>query len=104
MADKKSDKGVADLIGKVISVGVGAAFMTEEYVKSIVGELPIPKEIANGLISNAKNTKEEFLKSVKSELHEYLSKVDPKNLVEEVLENYDIEINAKLNFKKKKGE
>ena len=102
MSDKKTNKGVSEIIGKVISVGVGAAFMTEEYVKNVVGDLPLPKEMVTGLVTNAKTVKEDLIKNVRDELHNHLSKVDPKKLVEEVLENYDVEVNATFKFKKKK--
>ena len=97
----KKDSGLSDVIKKVVSVGVGAAFMTEESVKNLLSDLPLPKELINGLYSNAKGAKEEFVQGVREEIATHLSKVDPKKLVEEVLENYDVEVNAKFSFKKK---
>lgn len=101
MADEK-DKGLTDVIKKVVSIGVGAAFMTEDAVKKVLGDLPLPKEIVSGLLKNAQSVKEDFVQSVRSELSEHLSKVDPKKLLEEVLENYDIDVQAKVKFTKKK--
>ncbi len=99
-SDKK-DSSLSDVIKKVVSIGVGAAFMTEESVKSILSDLPLPKDIINGLLTNAKGAKEDFVQGVREELRVHLSKVDPKKLVEEVLENYDLDIEAKVSFKKK---
>ncbi len=105
MSSEKSKKDgesvVGDVLRKVISVGVGAAFMTEEMVKNVLGELPLPKDIISGLIQNAKNTKEEFVHSVRDELGSYLKKVDIRNLLEEVLQDYDIDVDAKIRFNKK---
>lgn len=44
---KKDNKSspLDGIIKKVVSVGVGAAFMTEESVKKILEDLPLPKEI-----------------------------------------------------------
>ncbi|MFZ8933128.1 MAG: hypothetical protein ACO20H_11600 [Bacteriovoracaceae bacterium] len=100
--DSEKDGGLGDVIKRVVSIGIGAAFMTEDTVKSIISDLPLPKQIVTGLLQNAKNAKEEFLGNVRDELKSQFSKMDPAKLVSEVLENYDIEVNAKLNFKKKK--
>ena len=98
MAD---DKGISEVLKKVISVGVGAAFMTEDTIKTVLKDLPLPREILNGLVNNAKGAKEEFVESVQIEVREALSKVDPSKLMEEVLDNYDIEVSAKFSFTKK---
>ncbi|ATH07756.1 hypothetical protein BIY24_07290 [Halobacteriovorax marinus] len=97
--EKESPLG--DVIKKVVSIGVGAAFMTEDTVKNLLGDLPLPKDIVSGLVQNAKSAKEDFSNSVREEIAQHLSKVDPKKLVSEVLDGYDIEVNAKFSFKKK---
>jgi hypothetical protein len=92
---------IGDVLKKVISVGVGAAFMTEDMVKNVLGDLPLPKDIVSGLVQNAKNSKEEFVTSMREEVGGYLKKIDMKKLIVELLENYDVEVNAKVKFNKK---
>jgi hypothetical protein len=100
--DKTGDvKGLGDIIKRVVSVGVGAAFMTEESVKSLLGDLPIPKDVITGLVTNAKGAKEEFTKSLREEFRKYLSKLDTEKLIDYILQNYDVEFNANVSFKKK---
>lgn len=98
---KKSDSGIGDIIKKVVSVGVGAAFMTEESVKKILEDLPLPKDIISGLIQNAKGAKEDFTSGIREELRNYLTKVDASKIVTDVLDKYDVEVEAKFKFKKK---
>jgi polyhydroxyalkanoate synthesis regulator phasin len=100
MSEKK-DSPIGDIIKKVVSVGVGAAFMTEESVKKILEDLPLPKDIISGLVQNAKGAKEDFTNGIREELRNYLNKVDAAKLASDVLDRYDIEIEAKLKFKKK---
>ncbi|MDD0853068.1 hypothetical protein HBN50_08170 [Halobacteriovorax sp. GB3] len=100
----KKESGLSDVIKKVVSIGVGAAFMTEESVKNILHDLPLPKDIVTGLSANAKQAKEEFIVSMRDEVSKHLAKVDPKKLIEEVLENYDVEVEAKFRFKKKEDQ
>ena len=100
--EEKDKKNLADIFKKVINTGVSAAFMTEDAVKGIIHDLPLPKEMVNGLLQNAKNTKDEFITSVKSELKTYLNRIDLSKEIDRVLENYDLEVNAKIKFNKKK--
>ena len=99
--DNNKDNKISDIIKKVVSVGVGAAFMTEDAVKNILSDLPLPKDIVSGLLQNAKSAKEDFSTTIRDELRIHLSKVDPKILMEELVENYDIEFNTKVSFKKR---
>jgi hypothetical protein len=99
--DPKDEHKLGDIFKKVVSTGINAAFMTEDTVKGIIQDLPIPKEVVNGLIQNAKSSKDEFISSVKTELKEYLDKVDLSKEVDRIIENYDIEVNAKINLTKK---
>jgi polyhydroxyalkanoate synthesis regulator phasin len=101
MATDKKDSPIGDIIKKVVSVGVGAAFMTEESVKKILDDLPLPKDIITGLVQNAKGAKEDFTSSIRDELRTYLTKVDPTKIVSDILDKYDLEVEAKIKFKKK---
>ncbi|MBD65575.1 MAG: hypothetical protein CME62_10230 [Halobacteriovoraceae bacterium] len=104
--DPKDHKNFADVLRKVVNTGISAAFMTEDAVKGIVNDLPLPKEIINGLLQNAKNTRNEFITSVKTELRNHLDKIDVSKEIDRIAENYDFEINAKIKLtpkaKKKK--
>jgi hypothetical protein len=94
---------IADIIKRVVSVGVGAAFMTEDSVKTLLSELPLPKDIVNGLIQNAKGAKEEFLDSLQTEIRRHLSTIDPKLYLDEIINNYEFEIDAKVRLNKRSG-
>lgn len=101
MSEDREGKGLADILKKVVTTGIGAAFMTEEAVKDLLQGLPLPKEMVQGLLANAKSSKDEFIKSVKSELKSYLNRIDISKEVDRILDEYDMEINAKINFKKR---
>lgn len=102
MSEKETKSSPLDgIIKKVVSVGVGAAFMTEESVKKILEDLPLPKEILSGLVQNAKGAKEDFTNGIREELRSYLSKVDASKIVMDILDRYDVEVETKFKFKKK---
>jgi hypothetical protein len=100
--EDKDKKNLTDIFKKVVNTGISAAFMTEDAVKGLIQDLPLPKEMISGLLQNAKNTRDEFIGSVKNELKSYLDKIDVSKEIDRVLENYDIEIKANLKFNRKK--
>lgn len=102
MSEKENKESkFSDVIKKVVSTGIGAAFMTEEAVKQMVSEIPLPKEFLNSLVQNAKNTKDDVVNTIKTELKTRLDKLDVTKEIDKILENYDLEVNAKISFKKK---
>jgi hypothetical protein len=101
MEDNKDHK-IGDLLKKVLTTGVTAAFMTEESVRAILKDVPLPKDLVGGLLENAKNTKAEFVSSVKNELKSYLDKIDIGSEFDKIAEKYDFEIKATISLKKKK--
>lgn len=98
--DNKDNK-LTDILKKAVTTGISAAFMTEDAVKGIISDLPLPKDMVNGLLQNAKETKEEFVKSIKNELKTYLNKIDVSKEIEKIVEKYDFEIKASVSLKRK---
>jgi hypothetical protein len=104
MDDKERDKDgrLGELFKKVLTTGVTAAFMTEEGVRAVLKDLPLPKDMVGSLVENAKNTKTEFVNSVKTELKTYLNKIDLTREIDKLVEKYDFEVKATISLKKKK--
>ncbi len=104
MSDEQRDKDgkLGDLVKKVITTGVTAAFMTEEGVRAVLKDLPLPKDMVGTLLENAKNTKTEFVSSVKNELKTYLDKIDLTKEIDKIAEKYDFEVKATISLKRKK--
>jgi len=96
-------KSWSDILKKVASASVGATFMTEDAIKKLLQDLPLPKELMTSLLDNAKNSKSEFIKSLSSEVATYLKQVSPKELLNHLVTNFDVEVNAKFKFKPKKN-
>lgn len=101
MSDDKDGK-IEGILKKVLTTGVTAAFMTEESVRALLKDVPLPKDIVGGLLENAKNTKTEFVAGVKNELKMYLDKIDLGKEIDKIVEKYDFQINATISLKKKK--
>ena len=93
----------AELMKKVLTVGVGAFFLTEESLRALVADFKLPKELLSAVLDSANKSKGEFLKSLSKELMGHvMEKVDVASLIQEILTRNEIDIEIKLNFKPKK--
>ena len=103
MADDLQSKAT-EMMKKVLTVGVGAIFLTEESLRALTSDFKLPKELLGGILDSASKTKNEFLQNLSKEvLGKITDKVDPAALVEEFLGKNDIELNVKISFSPKAG-
>lgn len=99
---KDKEGKIGDLFKKVLTTGVTAAFMTEEGVRALLKDVPLPKDMVVSLLDNARSTKTEFVSSVKNELKTYLNKIDLSREIDKIVEKYDFEVKATISLKRKK--
>jgi len=92
-----------DMMKKILTVGVGAFFLTEESLRGLISDIKLPKEILAGILESANKTKTEFLRNLSQEvLTQILEKINPADLAQEILNKNEIEIKFKLKFKPQK--
>lgn len=100
--DENLQSKATDFVKKVLTVGMGTLFLTEESLKGLVSEFKLPKELLGGILESANKTRREFLGNLSQELIQRVSeKVDARELVKEVLDKNEIEISMKISFKPK---
>ena len=69
------DSSFSEAVKKVVSIGVGAAFMTEDAIKSFLSEFQLPKDIVSGIQNNARVAKEDFVEMMRTELSKKFEKI-----------------------------
>ena len=99
-SDKKNP--ISELIKKVVTTGMGAAFMTEDAIKNIISDGTISKETIGNLYQNAKQLKDEVLKQVMQEVKQKLAPINIEEEIDRILQNYDLEVKANIKFNKRK--
>ena len=103
--EKKSESESKNIMGetlkKVLSVGVGAAFMTEESIRTYLGDLKLPKEILGILLQSANKGKDEITQRVSKELINIVSKIDWIKEVSRFAETHKFKISAEIDIVKK---
>lgn len=88
---------------KALTVGVGALFLTEEGVRSLMGDVKLPKELIGGILESANKTKTEFLQNLSRDVREkVVDKIDPLALLQEFLSRNEVEFTVRVNVKPKK--
>lgn len=103
MADDLQSKA-ADMMKKVLTLGVGTIFLTEESLRGMVNDFKLPKELIGGILDSAAKTKDEFLKNLSKDVMSKISdKLDPKALIDEFFARNDIDIHMKVSFSSKAG-
>lgn len=103
MADDIQSKA-AEMMKKVLTLGVGAIFLTEESLRGLTGDFKVPKELLGGILESAQKTKNDFLQSLSKDVMSRISdKVDPRALLEEFFQRNDIELNMRISFKPRKS-
>ncbi|MNK01266.1 hypothetical protein D3C87_190630 [compost metagenome] len=99
---KKDDKGVlGDTLKKVFTAGVSAAFMTEESIRSYLGDLKLPKEVLNVLLQSANKSKDEITQRVTKEIVGVVQKIDFVKEFSKFAETHKFKISAEIDIIKK---
>jgi hypothetical protein len=93
----------AELMKKVLTVGVGAIFLTEESLQGLVSEFKLPKELLAAILESANKTKGEFLRTISDEvISRVMEKLNVGELIQEMVTHNEIELEMTVRFKPKK--
>jgi hypothetical protein len=98
--------GLGDALKKLVSAGIGAAFMTEESIRSYLNEVRLPKEVLNMIVQGAGKSKEELLNRVGNEVVKIISKIDFVSEASRFVEEHKFRVSAEVEVikKEKSGE
>ena len=93
----------AEVMKKVLTVGVGTVFLTEEALRGLISEWKLPKEVIGLILESSKKTKDEFVQAMSQEVFAKLGdKFDPMALLQEFANRNEFEFHVKVSVKPKK--
>ena len=87
---------VPELVKRAAVAGLGALFMTEEGIRSLAGQLKLPKELLGFLVSQAEKTKDDIGRIVTDEVRRFLQSEKLREEFLKLLTGMTIEIDAKV--------
>lgn len=99
--DPKQDPKVADVLKKILTTGIGAAFMTEEHIRGLLSEMKLPKDAIQFVLQGATKSKEELMNRVGNEVIKIISKIDFVKEASRFVEEHKFRITAEIDVVKK---
>ena len=92
---------ISEAMKKIVLTGVGTIFLTEETIRSTLGELKMPKELWAGFLENAAKTKSEFLTTFAKESAQVLSRVNVAEETKKFFAGHKMRISVEIDFERK---
>ena len=96
--NQDDDGGLTGMLRNVLVGGISTVFLTQEMARTVLSEMKVPKDLLEGLLSNANKTKEDFFESISKEVARVLEKVNLTDEMKQFLQENEIEIQAKVKF------
>ncbi|WNG47476.1 hypothetical protein F0U60_27660 [Archangium minus] len=87
---------VPEFVRKVAVAGLGALFMTEEGIRSLAGQLKLPKEALGYILGQAEKTKDEVGRVVSEELRRFLQSEKLRDEFLKLMSGMTIEVKAQI--------
>ena len=90
---------VPEFVKKVAVAGLGAIFMTEEGIRTLAGQLKLPKEALGYILSQAEKTKDEIGRVVSEEIRRFLQSEKLREEFLKLVAGMTVEVKAEVRLK-----
>jgi hypothetical protein len=97
--DREARGFVPEFVRKVAVAGLGALFMTEEGIRSLAGQLKLPKEMLGYIVGQAEKSKDEVSRVVSEEVRRFLQSDKLREEFLKLLASMTIEVKAEIRLK-----
>lgn len=87
---------IPDIVRKALMTGVGTVLLGQEGVRTAIGDLKLPKEAMEYVVSQAERTKREVIHSLARELRQFLDGLELQELIGRSLEGTTFEIHTTI--------
>lgn len=89
---------VPELVKKTFAAGLGAVFTTEEGIRKITKDMPLPKELAGYIADTAGAGKDEVMRVMAREVREFLQTVNFSEEIAKMLTMLSFEVKTEIRF------
>ncbi|RKH03513.1 hypothetical protein D7Y13_33995 [Corallococcus praedator] len=94
--ESRSGGFVPDFVRRMAVAGMGAVFMTEEGIRSLAGQLKLPKEALGFILSQAEKTKDDISRVVTEELRRFMQSEKLRDEFLKLLSGMTVEVKAQI--------
>jgi hypothetical protein len=95
---QKVEAWVPDLVRRAFAAGMGAVFTTEEGIRRLTKDMPMPKDVAGYLVNTASSTKDDLMRIVAREIREFLTTVNLSEEIAKMLTTLSFEVKTEIRF------
>ncbi|MBI3722529.1 hypothetical protein HY251_01020 [bacterium] len=97
-AGEEARGGLPELTKKVLSLGLGAFFLGEDYLRRAVKDAKLPRDIGKSIAQNASKGKEELFGFVARELSQFLRQMDVQAELSRFAATHRIRVTTDIEF------
>ncbi|MEZ6188977.1 MAG: hypothetical protein R3F62_28725 [Planctomycetota bacterium] len=94
----EEEPGPESLTGKILALGLGAYFLTEDTVRRYVKDAKIPRDIARSITQNASKGKGELYGFIARELSDFLKQMDLQEELDRFVRTHKVKVSAEIEF------
>jgi len=94
----ESKGGIPPLTKKILSLGLGAFFLGEDYIRRAVKEAKLPRDIGKSIAQNASKGKDELFGYVARELSSFLRQMDIQTELSTFAAKHRIKLTTEIEF------
>jgi hypothetical protein len=87
-----------NLTRKLLTLGLGAYFLTEDTVRRYVKDAKLPRDVAKGIVQNATKGKDELYGFVARELSGFLKQMDLQAELDRFMSTHKVRVSAEIEF------
>jgi hypothetical protein len=90
--------GIPPITKKILSLGLGAFFLGEDYIRRAVKEAKLPRDIGKSIAQNATKGKDELFGYVARELSSFLRQMDIQTELSTFASKHKIKLTTEIEF------
>lgn len=90
---------VPEAVKKLALAGVGALFLTEEGVRSVLSEMKLPREAVSGVLTQTEKARSELFRMIAIEFRKFLEHANLSGELSKALTNVTIDVSATVAFR-----
>ena len=89
---------LSESVRKALVSGLSLLFMTEEGIRSALGDMRLPKDALNFILQQTERTRHEMYRAVTDELKSFLRTVDVPGELRKTLAGLTVDVRAQIKF------
>jgi hypothetical protein len=95
---RRLESFIPQLVRRGFTAGMAAMLTTEEGIRKVTEQVPMPKEVAGYLASTAATTKDEIMRIFAREIREFLQSVNLSEEIAKMLTTLSFEVKTEIRF------